>query len=84
MKEPLFDVVTEQTQTVLTPIGDTSHDLGKESTPGESVREFYRQQGRFLERCRIIELLVDNYESCHTDDFDGLQEAVALIKGENK
>jgi hypothetical protein len=38
--------VTEQTQTALTPNGDTSHGFAQESTPGEGVREFYRQQGK--------------------------------------
>ena len=34
-----------------------AQDVGVMSTPGESVREFYRQQGADRERLRILTLL---------------------------
>jgi hypothetical protein len=54
-------------------------------TPGEPIREHYRQQGRQQEQQRIIELLQKHLEPCDcgiTCEYfqAGFQEAITLIK----
>jgi hypothetical protein len=56
----------------------------------ERVRDFYREQGRKQERERILKLLeeeisrVSNPMLVDREYLDGLEVAIALIKGENK
>ena len=62
-------------------------------SPGETVREFYREQGRAEERERIIKLLEAEMEYALGDDAKCIYsnhyrevcncEVIALIKGEN-
>lgn len=52
-------------------------------TPGEGIRNYYRNQGAELERERIIKLLKEYWtESNRT--WIPIHEAIALIKGEQK
>ena len=56
--------------------------------PGEVTRNFYRDQGATLERNRIIGLLAEALGDMRPVDahsiaiYDGLDFAIALIKGE--
>ena len=55
-------------------------------TPGEDVREFYREQGRQEERERIIKLLEGKQLGCPCGCHNWMEPwaLIALIKGENK
>jgi hypothetical protein len=65
----------------------TSLGFTQENTPGEDVREFYREQGRQQERERIIKLLVAERWTLPNGLPAGgvvylpIEEAIALIKG---
>ena len=59
----------------------SSFGFTREDTPGEGVREFYREQGRAQERERIIKL-VEDYDFKPGDDWNG--DLIALIKGEQE
>ena len=57
----------------------------------ENVRNFYRKQGEQAERERIIKLLEEMKQACLSSESQignhnawTLENAIALIKGENK
>lgn len=69
----------------------TAEQVSNDMNTSERVREFYRRQGECRERERIIKLLEEMKQACLSSTSEigdhnawTLENAIALIKGENK